>query len=94
MLRHLSLLFVALICFLTPALVFGDGHNPKRIMAAEVMEKMNAGEPVFFIDTRTSGAWAASSVKIANAQRAANNEVLNKIVQKVPEGGLIVTYCT
>jgi hypothetical protein len=94
MLRFLFLSSVVLICFIAPSIAIGDSHNPKRIMPAEVIQKLNAGENILFLDTRTSRDWTASKVKIAGAFRVGSNEDLNRILRKAPMGRLIVTYCS
>ncbi len=94
MLRFLFLSSVVLICFIAPSFAIGDSHNPKRIMPAEVMKKMAAGEKILFLDTRTSADWARGTAIIVDAFRVNNNEVLNLILSKVPMERLIVTYCT
>ncbi len=94
MLRFLLLSSVVLICFIAPSIAIGNSHNPKRIMPTEVMKKMDAGENILFLDTRTSRDWTASKVKIADAFRVGSNEDLNQILRKTPVGRLIVTYCS
>lgn len=94
MLRRVALFWVVLGFMVSPAVVFGDAHNPQRIMPAEVMAKLDAGETIVFLDTRTTGEWAAGTQMIANALRVKNNQVLSQIVRTLPQGRLIVTYCT
>jgi hypothetical protein len=94
MLRFLFLSSVVLICFIAPSIAIGDSHNPKRIMPAEVMKKLNAGENILFLDTRTSADWTASNVKVAGAFRVGSSEVLTQLLRKTPIERLIITYCT
>ena len=94
MLRFLFLSSVVLICFIAPSIAIGDSHNPKRIMAAEVMQKLSAGENILFLDTRTSRDWTASKVKITGAFRVGSSEILTQILQKTPMERLIITYCS
>jgi rhodanese-related sulfurtransferase len=63
-------------------------------MPAEVMIRLDAGEDIVFLDTRTTADWAAGTTMIANALRVKNNVVLNRVVRKIPKERLIVTYCT
>lgn len=94
MLRGVSLVLVAVFCLLLPAIALGDSHDPKRIMAEEVMEKLNAGENILFLDTRTSHDWNTGSSMILNAIRVKDNEHLKQIVRETPKERFIVTYCT
>ena len=94
MLRRVFLVSIALLCLLVPTVVLADTHNPQRIMPAEVMKKLAAGETIVFLDTRTTADWETGTVMIANALRVKNNEVLTKILREVPRERLIVTYCT
>ncbi len=94
MLRKIGLILVALCCLLVPAVVLADKHDPKRIMPAEVMARLSAGENIAILDTRTTADWTTGTRLIANAQRVKNNETLNRIVRKIPLDRLIVTYCT
>lgn len=66
---------------------------PDRITIEEVKRKMNAGEPIVFIDTRNSRDWNASDVKIPGALRIHYSELL-KHINELPRDRLIVTYCT
>ena len=94
MLRRVALFLITLVFMVSPAVVFGDTHDPQRIMPAEVMAKLDAGETIVFLDTRTTTEWAAGTKMIANALRVKNNQVLNQIVRTLPSERLIVTYCT
>lgn len=94
MLRCVSLLLVATFCVLAPTIAAADAHDPKRIMPAEVMEKLSAGEDILFLDTRTSADWKAGTSMITNAIRVKDNEHLKKIVRETPKERFIVTYCT
>jgi len=94
MLKRILLLLVAAGCLLVPAVAFSDSHDPKRIMPAEVMAKLSAGETIAILDTRTSADWKVGTLMIANAQRVKNNETLTQIVRQLPLDRVIVTYCT
>lgn len=94
MLRCVYLVLIALFCVFAPAIVLADAHDPKRIMPAEVIEKLAAGEKIVFLDTRTTADWASGTAMIPNAIHVKNNEVLNKALREIPKERLIVTYCT
>ena len=92
--RSLALVLLLMLWTLAPTIVLADSHDPQRIMPAEVMERLNAGEEIIFLDTRTPADWAAASSMIPNAIRARDNAALNKVVRETPKDQLIVTYCT
>jgi rhodanese-related sulfurtransferase len=66
---------------------------PTRISAAEVKQRLDLGEPVLFIDTRSAAAWDESAIKIPGAYRAHYSE-LKKHITKLPRDRTIVPYCT
>lgn len=94
MLKQIALGLVVASCLLLPASAFADNHDPKRIMPAEVMARLNAGENIVILDTRTSADWETATLMIANALRVKDNDTLNQIVRQIPLERLIVTYCT
>ncbi len=66
--------------------------EPERIDAAEVKKRLEQGEPVFIIDTRSPHDWEASDVKIPGAVRIHFFE-LPKRINELPRDRTIVTYC-
>ncbi|HKJ04979.1 MAG TPA: hypothetical protein VJ974_05225 [Geopsychrobacteraceae bacterium] len=93
MLKRLVLVFAAAVFLFMPITALADSHDPKRILASEVMERLNMGEDILFLDTRTSYDWSSARTKIKDAIRV-NNEVLARIAKETPKDKLIVTYCT
>lgn len=67
--------------------------NDLRISVAELRQRMNAGEPFVFIDTRNPQAWGESDVKIPGALRIPVAEAEQHLTE-VPQDRAIVTYCT
>jgi len=65
----------------------------KRISLAEVKKRLDRGDPILFIDSRSQHAWEDSSVKIPGALRIHYSE-LEKHLDELPRDRLIVTYCT
>lgn len=89
------IIFGALLCSLVvSAVAMADSHDPKRIMPAEVMVKMEAGEAILFLDTRNSHDWAEAEVMIPGAIRIGSREELTRVIEETPKEMLIVTYCT
>lgn len=66
---------------------------PTRISPGEVKRRLDFGEPIFFIDTRTADAWENSSIKIPGARRIPYSE-MEKHLFEIPRNRMIVTYCT
>jgi rhodanese-related sulfurtransferase len=67
--------------------------EPKRISIRELERKLDKGEPVFFLDTRSSHAWEESGVKIPGAVRLHYREI-EAHLDELPHDRTIVTYCT
>lgn len=67
--------------------------TPTRISAVEVKRRLDRGEPVFFIDTRSLAAWEESDIKIPGARRIHYSE-LEAHLAELPRDRTIVTYCT
>ena len=67
--------------------------EPVRIALQEVKSRLDAGEPILFIDTRNQHDWDASDVKVPGARRIHFSE-LEKHLDELPRDRLIVTYCT
>ena len=67
--------------------------EPIRISVDEVKKRLDRGEPMLFIDTRSPGAWADSNSKIPGALRIHYSD-LEQHLGELPRDGIIVTYCT
>ncbi|HXI89153.1 MAG TPA: rhodanese-like domain-containing protein [Blastocatellia bacterium] len=67
--------------------------KPTRITVEEAKEKMDRGEPLLFIDSRNSEAWAKASAKLPGAVLIPPDEVQNHLREMTP-GPTMVTYCT
>ena len=91
---RLKLILLVVLLSGLPLAAFAHEHDPPRIWPAAVMEKLQAGETIVFIDTRTSAARAESRVEIANSIPVQEIESLRQLQQQVPRETLIVTYCT
>jgi len=64
-----------------------------RINVDEVKDKLDAGERVFFIDSRNPRAWADADTKLPEAIHLPADEV-DKHIADIPCDRLVVTYCT
>jgi hypothetical protein len=67
--------------------------EPQRIRPEEVKRRMDNGEPVLLIDTRSEHAWNESNMKLPGALRIHYKD-LEEHLDKLPRDRLIVTYCT
>jgi len=67
--------------------------EPRRIRVADVKKRLERGEPILFIDTRSSHSWEESDVKIPGAVRIHYSELPQRLGE-LPRDRLIVTYCT
>ncbi|PLX93505.1 MAG: hypothetical protein C0619_04450 [Desulfuromonas sp.] len=94
MARYVLLLVAVMMVFASPFLVHADAHDPQRIVVAEVMEKMNSGVDILFLDTRNSRDWTEAKEMIPAAIRIDSNETLTRVANETPKDKLIVTYCT
>ncbi len=67
--------------------------DPIRITLDEVKQRLDKGEPIFFVDTRNPVAWGQSDVKIKGAIRIPLSELTQHLAE-LPRDRTIVTYCT
>lgn len=67
--------------------------EPPRIEIDELKQKLDRGEPVFIIDTRSHLAWDSSNVKIPGAVRLHYRDLETRLGE-VPRDRTIVAYCT
>jgi rhodanese-related sulfurtransferase len=64
-----------------------------RIRASELRQRLEAGEEVVLVDTRSPDAWARTSEMAAGAMRIPADKVAHHLAE-LPRGRTIVTYCT
>ena len=67
--------------------------EPARITVEELKRRIDQGEQIFIIDTRSPAAWYESGVKLPGAVRMHFNELENHI-KELPGDQIIVAYCT
>ncbi len=67
--------------------------EPTRITIDEAKERIDRGEPLVFIDSRNSEAWAKASARLPGAIRVPSDEI-EKHLNELPRDRAIVTYCT
>jgi rhodanese-related sulfurtransferase len=64
-----------------------------RATPEQVMARLARGEPIVFLDSRNSKAWAESDVKLPGAIRVEADRVREHLPE-IPRGRPIVAYCT
>ena len=64
-----------------------------RVTVDEVMERMNRGEEMQFLDTRNPKAWGEAGTKLPGAIRVPADEVKQHLAD-LKRDRTIITYCT
>ena len=64
-----------------------------KVEVSEVEERLNRGEDVAVVDSRSAAAWADSDIKAGGALRIPPDEA-EKHIPDVSRDDYIVTYCT
>lgn len=64
-----------------------------RITVEQVEERLDKGETIVFVDSRSSSAWEAAVAKIPDAVRVPPHDIGDHI-SEVPRGNPVVVYCT
>jgi rhodanese-related sulfurtransferase len=67
--------------------------EPVGLGVDEVLERMNRGESLTFIDARNPQAWSEAETKLPEAVRVTAGEV-DKQLPRIPRDRTIITYCT
>jgi rhodanese-related sulfurtransferase len=67
--------------------------EPQRITPDEAKRRMDTGERVVFLDTRSVDAWRKAELQIRGSRRIPPDEVQSRLGE-IPRDGLVVTYCT
>ena len=70
-----------------------NAPEPLRVTAEEIIERMNRGEEVYFVDTRNPQAWADADTRLPGAVRVPADAV-DQHLADMPRDRMIVTYCT
>jgi len=67
-----------------------------KLTPDQVKAKLDAGEPVTFLDDRSPGAWDASDAKLPGALRVPPGELERHLAElgTTPKDETVVTYCT
>lgn len=68
--------------------------EPERIVIAQVLEKLERGDKIVFIDSRNDVDWGLADTTIPDAIRVGNNDQLADLVKTLPKDSFVVPYCT
>jgi rhodanese-related sulfurtransferase len=64
-----------------------------RVSTEDVKRRLDAGEHVVFLDTRSDEAWRKADTQIPGSIRVPPDAVELRL-NEIPQDGLLVTYCT
>lgn len=67
--------------------------EPQRITPAEAKRRLDSGEAVVFLDSRSDEAWRKAELQIPKSIRVPPDDV-EAHLDEIPRRGLIVPYCT
>jgi rhodanese-related sulfurtransferase len=67
--------------------------EPSRITKEDVKRRLDAGEPIAFVDTRSHDAYSKADAQIPGSIRVPPDAV-EQHLDEIPRDRLIVTYCT
>jgi rhodanese-related sulfurtransferase len=65
----------------------------ETITADELKQRIDAGEPIQFVDARNPRAWAEAQSKAPGAVRVPMSEAEQHLAE-IPKDRPVVTYCT
>lgn len=64
-----------------------------RVTVDEVIERMNRGEELVFIDSRNPQAWGEADAKLPGAIRVPADEI-EQHFDEIPRDHSVIAYCT
>lgn len=68
-------------------------ENPSRLTVADVMDLIDRGQPITFIDSRNPIAWGSSKATLPGALRIPIDEVERHLLA-LPRDRRLIVYCT
>jgi hypothetical protein len=77
----------------TPASTASVPQEVERITVEQLKEKIDKNEPVFIIDSRSTGSYDGSDYKIKGSARIPEGEIEARLAE-IPRDKPIVIYCT
>lgn len=67
--------------------------EPTKITLQAVKQRLDRGEALVFVDSRSPAAWAEATTQIPGAIRVPPDEVQAHL-REIPRGQPLITYCT
>jgi rhodanese-related sulfurtransferase len=64
-----------------------------RITVDEVSDRLERGEPLAFLDTRSAESWSKADSQIPGSIRVPPDDV-EAHLPEIPQGRVLVTHCT
>jgi len=92
--RAFLLLSSAFLLLLVAGYGLSKFNEPPRLLVADVQARVQEGEDIFFLDTRTNLAGAAIKLKIPGAELYHPTETIERLSRELPKDKTIVVYCT
>jgi len=71
-----------------------DVNDIPKMTVETLKEKVDSGERIAIIDSRTGGSWDNSKIKIKGAIRIPYKDTARIAASKIPMGYEVVVYCT
>lgn len=68
--------------------------EPERMGIAQLLERLERGGQIVFIDSRNEVDWGLADTKIPGAVRVGNNDQLASLIKTLPKDSYVVPYCT
>ena len=72
---------------------FASNAGMQKISADEVKQRLDRGDALVFIDSRSHDAWQNSDVQIPNSLRVPPDQAA-AFAGSIPDTATIITYCT
>ena len=94
MTKRITGVLLFMVFLLASVLIATAADNPPRIMVDEVKAKLDSGQKIIFIDTRTGSEWKNSNQMIPGAIRLRGRQDFTTILATLHKDDFIVTYCT
>ena len=82
------------VLLLSSVFIASAADSPPRILVDEVKAKLDSGQDIIFIDTRTGSEWKNSNQLIPGAIRVRGNQDFAAVLKTLQKDDFIVTYCT
>ena len=65
----------------------------EKLSVEDVKRRLDAGDPLLFVDARSDASWSSSDVQVPGSVRVPPDRV-DEFVAAAPPEANIITYCT